>query len=74
MGKFGVSARREAEGGIAIAEGGLDGGAELRGVEEAANIGLGEMGYRLSVIRMSVIRRLLIGRIVGRPNVVVNSI
>ena len=46
--KFSVGTRRKADGGIAIAKSGLDGGAELGGIEEAANVGLGEMRVRQS--------------------------
>jgi hypothetical protein len=42
--EFGVGAGWEAEGGIAIAEGGFQCGAEVNGIEEAANVGFGEVG------------------------------
>jgi hypothetical protein len=45
VGKLRVGALGETDGGITIAKSGFDGSAELQGVEEAADIGFGEMGF-----------------------------
>src|SRR5271169_6276151 len=46
VGQFCMSALRKADGGIAIAKCGLDGSAELPGIEEAANVGFGQTSTR----------------------------
>jgi hypothetical protein len=49
VGKFGLRARWQADGGIAVAEGRFNGCDELRGIEEAANVGFGEVRVGHSV-------------------------
>jgi hypothetical protein len=46
VGKFGVGARRQADGRITIAKGGLQRGAQLHRIEQAANVGFAEMKIR----------------------------
>jgi hypothetical protein len=52
VGEFGMGALREADGGIAIAKCGLEGSAELSGIEQAANVGFGEVraGHSLGFV------------------------
>ena len=45
MGKLGVGALGKADGGITIAKRGFEGSTELQRIEEAADIGFGEMGF-----------------------------